>query len=385
MFDIEVLRIIWWLLIGFLIIGFAILDGFDFGVACLLPFVTRNDAERIVLLNTIRPFWEGNQVWIILGAGAIFAAWPYVYAVAFSGTYFAMLLLLLTMGISRPVSFKYRDKIKNPYWRKAWDRVVFIGGFVPSLIFGIMMGNLLLGLPFYFDNELRIFYKGTFFALFQPFALFCGLTSLFMLVMHGGLYLAIKTDNPIRLRAQRAVRIASIFFIVLFIIGGGWSSRLMGYQVVSDVNTHGISNPLNKTVMQWVGAWMMNYHYYPLLLGVPLLAILSALGVFILVRFEKLRFCFILSSICITCVIATVGISMFPFLLPSSIHLTSSLLIWDASSSYLTLLMMLAAVIFFMPIILLYTTWVYRVLRGKVKEVNVRADEVEMAKQQGEV
>jgi cytochrome bd ubiquinol oxidase subunit II len=148
MLDIETLRVIWWLLLGVLFIGFAVTDGFDFGAAILFPLVARDETERRIVLNSIGPFWEGNQVWIILGAGAIFAAWPYVYAVAFSGFYFLILLLLLTMGISRPVSFKYRSKLPNIFWRRFWDWIVFIGGFCPALIFGLLIGNILAGVPF---------------------------------------------------------------------------------------------------------------------------------------------------------------------------------------------------------------------------------------------
>lgn len=153
MLDIETLRLIWWVLIGVLFMGFAIMDGFDLGAATLLPFVTRNEIERRIVLNVIGPIWEGNQVWIILGAGALFAAWPYVYAVAFSGAYFVVLLLLLTMGISRPVSFKYRSKLPNVFWRRFWDWVVFIGGCLPSIIFGALIGNVLIGLPFFLRSN----------------------------------------------------------------------------------------------------------------------------------------------------------------------------------------------------------------------------------------
>lgn len=369
MFDIESLRIIWWLLLGILLTGFAVLDGFDFGVACLLPVVARNELERQVVLNTIRPFWEGNQVWIILGAGAIFAAWPYVYAAAFSGTYFIMLLLLLTMGISRPVSFKYREKLANLFWRRFWDHIVFVGGFFPALIFGILMGNVLIGLPFYFDDQLRIFYEGSFTDFFHPFALLCGLTSLTMLVAHGGLYLAIKTEGQIRMRALRWTRLSALIFILFFAMSGLWVSQfVLGFQVVGQIDHAGFSNPLRKSVIQFVGAWLTNYTLYPLFLLVPITAFLSALGVILAASLGNSRFAFCLSSLVIACVIGTLGISMFPFILPSNVHPASSLLIWDASSSRLTLLMMLAAVVVFMPIILFYTAWVYRALRGKVRE-----------------
>src|SRR3990167_782687 len=379
MLDLEMLRLIWWVLLGVLLIGFAVLDGFDFGVAILLPFVSKNETERRIVLNTIGPVWEGNQVWIILGAGALFAAWPPVYAVAFSGFYLLILLLLLTMGISRPVSFKYRSKLPNHFWRRFWDFVVFTGGLFPAVIFGILIGNTLMGVPFYFDNNLMIHYAGTFFDLFHPFALWCGLTSLMMLTMHGGLYLAIKTENPIRDRAIYYSRMAAFLMIICFAVGGVWIAKgIMGYEVAGGVDPYGYSNPLHKSVTSATGAWLQNYSRYSLSLLAPLLAFIGAFSAMLTARFRNSLFAFCCSSVSILGVIATVGVSMFPFILPSSNNLTSSLLVWDSSSSELTLLLMLFAVLIFMPMILLYTSWAYYVLRGKVRQEDV---EVQAKKQ----
>jgi cytochrome d ubiquinol oxidase subunit II len=374
--DIETLRLIWWALLGLLFMGFAITDGFDLGIAAIFPLVARNEIERRIVLNVIGPIWEGNQVWIILGAGAIFAAWPFVYAVAFSGAYFAVLLLLLTMGISRPVSFKYRSKITHVFWRSAWDVIVFIGGFVPALIFGILVGNVLVGLPFSLDETLRITYTGTFAALFNPFALWCGATSLCMLVMHGGLFLAIKTENPIRRRAIFYSRLGALLLMLLFVLGGMWVAKvLIGYQVVSPVDPQGYSNPLHKTVVLMTGAWVQNYNLYPWSKTAPLLGLVAAFLAMLTPYWGNSRFAFLCSSLSIVGVISTVGVSMFPFILPSSTDFKSSLLVWDASSTQLTLLIMLGAAIIFLPIILIYTAWVYRVLRGKIKKETIERDE----------
>lgn len=373
MLDIETLRIIWWVLIGVLLIGFAVTDGFDLGVATLLPLVTKTDDERRIVLNTLGPVWEGNQVWIILGAGAIFAAWPFVYAVAFSGAYFAVLLLLLTMGISRPVSFKYRGKLPNMFWRRTWDWVVFVGGFVPAIVFGVLMGNILSGIPFNLDNTLRISYDGTLLDLFHPFALWCGLTSLFMLVMHGGLYLAIKTYHPIRDRALFWSRLSAMAFIICFAVGGFLiATQVAGYQITSGGDPFGYSNPLTKQVTTQVGAWMQNYSRYPITMLVPAVGFIGALLAMLTARLGTSRFAFICSGLSIAGVVGTVGLSMFPFILPSITNPSASLLVWDASSSPLTLLIMLVATIIFLPIILLYTAWVYRVMRGKVTTESVK-------------
>lgn len=376
MLDFESLQLIWWVLLGILFMGFAITDGFDLGAAVLLPFVARNEAERRIVLNSIGPVWEGNQVWLILAAGAIFAAWPYVYAVAFSGAYFAVLALLLTIGISRPVSFKYRSKLPNMFWRRFWDWIVFIGGLLPAIILGVLVGNILTGLPFYFDESLRVSYSGTLMDLFTPFALWCGLTSLVMLVMHGGLYLAIKTDAPIRTRAIFWSRIAAVLLIVYFALAGIWVAKyLIGYQVISHIDPYGYSNPLHKNVVPVVGGWILNYSSYPLSMILPALGFIGALLAALTPNWRNSRFAFLCSSLSIVGIIGTVGVSMFPFILPSSTNLGSSLLVWDASSTELTLLIMLFAVIIFLPLILIYTAWVYRVLRGKVTTETVAKDE----------
>jgi cytochrome d ubiquinol oxidase subunit II len=365
MFDLETLRVIWWVLLGVLLTGFALTDGWDLGIGTLLPLVARNERERDIVVEVIAPVWEGNQVWIILGAGSIFAAWPYVYAVAFSGAYFVILLLLLAMGISRPVSIKYRTKVDSLSWQRFWSWTLFTGSTLTAIIFGMLVGNTLIGLPFNFDTDLRITYTGHMFDLFNPFALWSGLTSLAMLIMHGALYLAIKTEGIIRARAILWARIGAFFLIVTFAIGGFWIAyRLTGYQVVGHVDPSGFSNPMHKEVIAKVGAWMTNYSLYPITMAMPALGLIGALFAFIAANFN--RFAFFCSCLSIIGVIGTVGVSMFPFILPSSTHYSSSLLVWDASSTQLTLLIMFFATIFLLPIVIIYTMWVYRALGWKV-------------------
>ena len=319
MIDIAILRVIWWFLMGFLFIGFAITDGFDFGVAMLMSRVAKNEAEKNIVLDSILPVWEGNQVWIILGAGAVFAAWPYVYAVAFSSVYLPILLLLLTMGIARPVSFKYRSKLTNLGWRNTWDKVIFLGGFMPAFIFGILMGNILQGLPFVFDESLRITYTGSVLSLINPFAIWCGIASVAMLCMHGGIYIAIKTENPIADRARKYVLYSSLLLILLFTGGGIWiTESIIGFQVIHGAEPSGYSTPLLKEVIPVSGAWMKNYLHFPYAICVPLLAFLGMMGVIFSIRFRYDRSAFIYSSLSIIGIIGTVGVSMFPFILPSA-------------------------------------------------------------------
>lgn len=374
MFDYESMRIIWWLLLGVLLTGFAIMDGFDLGVAMLLPFIARKDIERRIVINTVGPVWEGNQVWIILGAGAIFAAWPIIYAVSFSGFYLAMLLVLLGF-ILRPVSFKYRSKMSTTRWRSTWDKLLFVSGLLPSLIFGVALGNVLQGVPFYFDSTLRVFYTGTLWGLLNPFALLCGLVSVFMLAMHGASYLATKTEGIVRQRAIVYGRIAAIVMLLLFILAGWWlSTGLNGFRIDSIVDPNGPSNPLHKAVSVVAGGWMTNYHLNPLLWIAPLLVVVAILGQVLCLGRGESKCGLVFSALAIVGVIVTFGLSLFPFLLPSSSHPSMSLLIWDASSSLLTLRIMLVCAIIFVPIILLYTAWVYRVMRGRVTASEIESD-----------
>ncbi|KTC96264.1 cytochrome d ubiquinol oxidase subunit II [Legionella feeleii] len=370
--DYETLRVIWWVLLGVLLIGFAIMDGFDLGVAMWLPWLSRNDSERRILINSIAPTWEGNQVWFILGGGAIFAAWPMLYAISFSGFYLAMLLILLAL-ILRPVGFKYRSKMSNPGWRACWDWALFTGGFVPSLIFGVAVGNVLQGVPFHFDDSLRPFYTGTFLALLNPFALLCGLLSVCMLAMHGAFFINVKTEGNIQQRAITAGKSCAALTIVLFICGGLWVYYGIDGYILTNLPLHdGPSNPLYKTAARHAGAWFSNFQDMPITFLVPILGIAGALLAILVAA--KARLAFISSAVSIIGIIATVGVSMFPFILPSSSNPEQSLIVWDSSSSQLTLFIMLIATAIFLPIILIYTAWVYRVLRGKVTVETLKAN-----------
>lgn len=366
MFDYASLRIIWWLLLGLLLIGFAIMDGFDLGIGMLLYRITKNNDERRIVLNTIGPVWEGNQAWLILGAGAIFAAWPMLYAISFSGFYFVM-LLILTALILRPLGFKYRSKIDNTSWRLVWDGALFFAGLIPALCFGIAIGNVLLGVPFYFDESLRAFYTGSLLSLLNPFALLCGLVSVSMLSMHGAVYLTIKTKDIIQQRAIKSVYLFVILTIIFFALAGFWIAYdFRGYALTSNINIEGPSNPLYKLVAPQLGAWLNNYNRYPWFIGAPAAGFLGALATAILTVFRRYIFAWICSAISISGIIATVGLSMFPFILPSSTYPNMSLMVWDTSSSQLTLLIMLIATIIFLPLIIVYTSWVYYILRGKI-------------------
>lgn len=367
MFDYATLRELWWLLLGVLLIGFALTDGYDLGLGAIYRFITRDDVERRMALEAIEPHWEGHQVWFILGGGAVFAAWPLLYAASFSGFYFAMLLVLLAL-ILRPVGFNFRNKVSDPRWRNAWDWALTVAGAVPSLVFGVAFGNLFLGVPFHFTDTLRPVYDGSFFGLFHPFALLAGVISLAMLVMHGASFGAMKIEGAVGDRARRVARGAAVITLLVFVAAGVWLSALPGHAIVGQTAMDGPSNPLAKQVTVQAGAWLANQQAHPLLWLVPALAALGMLGVIVL---RNRVAGFISSCLAVAGVILTAGIALFPFLMPSSVQPAHGLTVWDASSSARTLGIMLFAATVFLPLVLAYSTWAFRIMRGQVTRAHV--------------
>jgi cytochrome d ubiquinol oxidase subunit II len=371
-FDYEMLKLIWWVFIGVLLIGFAIMDGFDMGVAAWLPFLGKTDDERRVIINTIGATWEGNQTWLITAGGAIFAAWPLVYAAAFSGLYVALLLVLFALFF-RPVGFDYRSKLADPRWRNGWDWALFVGGAVPALVFGVAFGNLLIGLPFYYDDTLRSFYTGSFWQLLNPFALLCGAVSLSMLMMHGAIYLQLRADGAVQIRAQKAALVTGLLCAATFAFAGLWVAfGIDGYRLTSVHDLNAAINPLSKTVEKVTGGWLVNYQTYPCMILAPITGF-TGIGLSLLTAyFKHERTAFLFSSLTIMGVILTAGFSMFPFVMPSSTNPVSSLTLWDAVSSEKTLGIMFVVTIIFLPLILAYTAWVFKVMRGKVTVQSIK-------------
>lgn len=364
MFDYEVLKLLWWVLIGVLLIGFAITDGYDLGTAGLLPFVGKSNDERRVVINAVAPHWDGNQVWFITFGGAIFAAWPIVYATAFSGFYWAMMLVLFALMI-RPLAFEYRIKVE-PHQRKWCDLGLFISGVVPSLVFGVAFGNMFQGYDFTLDSNLRSTLNGSFWSLLNPFALLCGVVSLSMLLMQGACWLSLRTEGDVEKRSVVAARRLAIVVIVAFAVAGFWVAHIPGFEITSLIDGNATPNPLHKTVViVESGRWLANYSKYPIALLAPVLGFLGAIGV-ILLASRKPSLTFISSSICQLGVITTAGASLFPFILPSSSDPSVSLTLWDATSSKMTLGIMTFAAAIFIPTILLYTTWCFYKMWGRI-------------------
>lgn len=369
----DILRVIWWALLGVLLIGFALTDGFDMGVGALLPFVAKTDIERRVAINTVGPVWEGNQVWFILGGGAIFAAWPPLYAVSFSGFYLAMFVVLAAF-IVRPVAFKYRSKREGAAWRARWDWALFVGGAVPALLFGVAVGNVLLGVPFYLTEDLMPMYPGNFaikfLGLLRPFALLAGVVSLSMLLMHGAAWLSLKAEGVVAERARAIGVKAGMVAAVGYALAGLWLALGIDGFALGEVAANGPSNPLYSEVTRG-GSWLTAYAVRPWIAIAPIMGFVGIAMAVLGLKAGREVSTLLWSKMGIFGIISSVGLTMFPFILPSSLNPNSSLTVWDASSSHQTLFIMLVVTAIFMPLILMYTAWVYKVLWGKVTEAQV--------------
>lgn len=359
MFDYENLKLLWWALMGVLMIGFAVTAGMDMGVGGLLLFVGKSDNERRVVINTVGAHWDGNQVWFIAFGGCLFAAWPLVYATAFSGFYFVMMLTLFSLFL-RPLAFDYRNKITTPRWRNNWDKALFVGSMVAPLVFGVAFGNLLEGVPFSFDKFLRVSYTGTYLGLFNPFAILTGIVSVAMIIMHGGTWLVMRTDKQVALRSAKAAQIASLVLVVSFALAGVMVAQTIeGFVITSEINTSALAVPTTKHVVTELGAWMHNYEVQPLLWSFPALGIIMALLAGLLARAGKGALAFTTSSLSVAGVILTAGTAMFPFVMPSSSVPSHSLTLWDTVASQYTLSVISIVALIMIPAILLYTTWCY--------------------------
>lgn len=363
--SLEMLQLIWWILLGVLLTGFALTDGFDLGVASLLTTLAKTDEERRLMINTIAPVWESNQVWLILGAGAIFAAWPLVYAVAFSTMYLAMLLLLVCL-IVRPIGLKFRSKMPNQKWRNGWDWALCVTSIIPSLLFGVAVGNAILGLPFTFDDQLVLLTKNVFLELLNPFALLAGLVSLTMLIAHGAAYLRLKVDHPIVERAHGTQKFFSFLGLIGFVAAG-----LLLNNTCSGFTLESVS-PFQNILAKVVGVQLieesaeLTQRFFNSSTKISALVAFFGFILSMVSGKRKAVVGFLGTSLSIIGVIATAGLAAFPFILPSTIAPNHSLTVWDASSSRLTLFIMLIAVGLFLPFILGYVTWTYRVFRKKL-------------------
>lgn len=374
MFDYETIRLIWWVFIGVVAIAFAVTEGFDFGVSALLPFIGKTDLERRVVINTVGATWEGNQVWLVLLGGAVFAIWPAVYATLFSGLYVAMLLVLFALFF-RPAGFDYRSKIEDPRWRNAWDWCLFLGGTLPPILLGVLVGNLLLGLPFHLDQDLRPFYDGSFFALLNPFALLCGFAGLLLTLFHGALFLKWRSEGAIHQRATATVAALGPLLLTALAVITAWVFLAIDRPEITQMAAADApSNPMNKTVIAHGAGWLQHFQTHAWMWLAPAAGFGGIFLAWKLGAGAARMAAFWSSALGIAGIGFTVGFGLFPFLLISKTDPRSSLTLWDASSSHTTLLLAFWITVVFLPIVLLYTRFVYRVIWGSVTEQTVLQD-----------
>lgn len=327
------LNILWFILIAVLFIGFMILEGFDYGVGILLPFLGKSDTERRVIINTIGPVWDGNEVWMLTAGGAMFAAFPNWYATLFSGFYLALFLMLLAL-IVRAVAFEFRSKHDDPRWRAWWDRAIVFGSFVPALLWGVALGNLLHGVPI--DAEMN--YVGSFFDLLNPYALICGATSLAMFILHGALFLNLKTKGELSTRALQMTRRVGPVATVLAVI------LVVATYVFTDVSLHLGINPG----------------------PVPVAALGTLLAAAYFVHVGRLGWAFLMICLNIALAVITLFMALFPRVMVSSLNADWSLTIYNAASSHTTLQVMSIVALIFVPLVLAYQAWTYWVFRQRI-------------------
>ena len=357
--DYVTLQVFWWLVIGFVLAVFALMDGFDLGIAAMMPWVAKSETERRILLNTVGPVWESNQVWLVVLGGTLFAVYPQLYGMTFSGFYYAMFLILLTL-VLRPVVFKFRSKIKNDAWKTTWDSCLVIGGILGPALFGIALGNILMGVPLRFDDDLRGFYDGGLIGMIRPFPLLAGLMAVAMCLMQGGLFLALKTESELRDRARQTAVAGAVALLALYALGGVWLGLGVDGFVLSEMSREGV-------VSIETGAWLRNYDLYPALWLAPIFACACMmLSVALTRRGDADGLAFVAGSASVVGMIGSYGASLCPFLMPSIIAPQQSLTMWNASTSHVALFMLFLFGAFFIPLITVYVAWAYRVMRGKV-------------------
>lgn len=330
------LNTVWFLLVGGLFAGYAILDGFDLGVGALHLF-TRTDVERRTMLNAIGPVWDGNEVWLVTGGGALFAAFPEVYATVFSGFYLAFMLLLFAL-IFRAVAIEFRSKQPGLRWRSTWDVSFSVASVLSALLIGVALGNIAYGIPLDGRHE----FAGSFLSLLKPYALLVGVTTLALFVMHGAIYVVLKTEGELHARARLWVRNGIIFFVICYVI-------------------------TTMVTLLYLPRMSVSIKDHPVLFLVPLLNVLAIANIPRQIHRGRDFSAFISSSAAVLALLALFGIGMYPHMVYSWPSLENGLTIYNAASSPKTLKTMLVVALMGFPLVLSYTISIYWIFRGKVK------------------
>lgn len=334
----------WFVLWGLLWAVYFVLDGFDFGMGTLMPFITKNETERRTLYNAAGPFWDGNEVWLITAGGVTFAAFPKAYAVLFS-SFYAPLYLLLFALIFRAASFEFRGKIDNPAWRKLWDTFQFLGSFLPALLLGVAFANLFQGIPLDDDGV----YHGSLLQLLNPYGLMGGVFFVLMFCMHGAFWLAVKSPGELHDKAMC------------------WAAGLWPFVLAAAIAFLGMSTVFTNL--------FQNYSKIPVLSIIPILAVTSLLTLHFLIKTGRALLCWFVSALFIICVTFFGVLGMYPALIPSNMSEAAAITIHNAAATPLSLTIMLVATLIFIPIVIIYQAWVYVTFSHKVTEKDLAYDE----------
>ncbi len=326
-------QMIWFILIAILFIGYFILEGFDFGVGILMPFISKDDTDRRVVINTIGPFWDANEVWLITAGGAMFAAFPHWYATLFSGFYIPLFLMVIAL-ILRAAGFEFRSKMKEKWWRKVFDQFIFWGSLIPALLWGVAFTNIVQGLPIGEDMN----FTGNLLHILNPYALLGGVVVVMMFVLHGALFLSLRTTEGLK---ERAEKIAQTLWIPIAIVTAAFA--ILGYW--------------NTVLFEGLGLVPGSF---------PTLAILSFIACFVFMRMKMQMYAFGAMALTILLGTSVIFYGLFPNVMPSSLDPAYSLTVYNASSSDLTLRIMSVVALFFVPIVLAYQGWSYYVFSKRV-------------------
>ncbi len=338
------LETIWFVLWGILWAIYFMLDGFDLGLGTLMPFISKTDQDRRIIYNAMGPFWDGNEVWLITAGGVTFAAFPTAYAVMFSTLYTPLLIILFAL-IIRAVSFEFRGALASSGWKKLWDFCLFLGSFIPALLFGVAFANIFQGIPF--DSKYE--FQGNLFTLLNPYGIAGGILFVALFLLHGSLWLAIKSEGSLQ---QRAIRASSGLWVVVLVVA------------VIFLAFSWVSTPLYR-----------NYLKHPVLFIVPLLAVIALLGIKFYIGKQEWWKAWFSSSATIVFAVLFGVVGLYPNIYPSKLDSTASLTAFNAASSPMTLKIMLAVALIFVPIVIIYQAWAYHTFRDKVTEAYLASEE----------
>jgi len=356
--DLESLRLIWWVVLGFFMIGLALSEGISLGVSMLLPVLGKSELERKEMIKPVVPISLSNLAWFIVLVAIVFAAWPIAYAVTLASFYPLLVLMLLAL-LFRPLALYFFGANNDEQWQQTVKKVLGISGLVPAVLLGLLVGNILKGIPFHLESDMQIRFLGDFWGLFNLFSLLVAFTCLALLAMYGAVFLQLRTNNELQQNAKAMAIRAAMLFLILFAVTGLWITHLEGYHISSEILPNAPSNPLAKFVKRGEGLWLDNYEHLPALWVVPVFAFLAAGATLWLAKLDKAYWAMCASVLCVIMVVLTFGISMFPFLLPSNMSLNSSLTIWDSSASQLNLQLLLWVVIFALPMMVACSRWLF--------------------------